>query len=214
MLSKTKPLVLIGGGGHASVLADILLGQGRDILAVISPKDVSSRNVFSGILHLNNDYDVRRFPSNEVLLVNGIGAVPRSSFRERISQYFLELGYKFETVISSKAMVSEHAMIKSGVQVLPGASVQTGAIICDHSIINTGAVVEHDCDIGAYCHIAPNATVCGGVRVEDNVYIGANSTVLQGLKLERSSVVGAGATLTKDLSFNMTAYPSKVEVKD
>ena len=39
------PLIIIGGGGHASVLVDILRSQNRQILALISPDDVSSRTV-------------------------------------------------------------------------------------------------------------------------------------------------------------------------
>ncbi|CAB1259791.1 acetyltransferase [Vibrio cholerae] len=208
-MNKHKPLILIGGGGHASVLADILLGQGRDIVAVISPNDLSSRAVFTGLVHLTQDEEVKRFSPDSVYLVNGIGMLPRSTLRQRVNQQFLELGYQFETVIASDAHVSRFATIHSGAQILSGARVQTGAVVGEHTIVNSGALVEHDCQIGAYNHIAPNATLCGDVLTEENVYIGANATVIQGLALEAQSTVGAGAILTQSLPLGDTCYPAR-----
>jgi len=211
--NKLKPLVLIGGGGHASVLADILIDQGREILAVISPNELSSRKVFSGIQHFSKDEELECFSPENVLLVNGIGMMPRSVARKTVNQKFLKLGYEFETVISSDAIVSSFSVIQPGVQIFSGAIIQTGAIVSEHTIINTGAVIEHDCCIGRYNHIAPNATLSGGVKTEDEVFVGANSTILQDCKLGELSVVGAGVTLTKDLGTNLVAYPSRTEIK-
>lgn len=213
MLNKGKPLVLIGGGGHASVLADILLGQGREILAVISPDDLSSRAVFADLAHLTQDEEVKRFSPDSVHLVNGIGMLPRSMLRQRVNQQFLELGYQFETVIASDAHVSRFATIHSGAQILSGARVQAGAVIGEHTIVNSGALVEHDCQIGAYNHIAPNATLCGDVLTAEDVYIGANATVIQGLALEAQSTVGAGAILTQSLPLGDTCYPARACIK-
>ncbi|MEL4420906.1 acetyltransferase [Shewanella algae] len=213
-MNKPLPLVLIGGGGHASVLADILLGQGREILAIICPDDISTRTVFAGIPHFTQNNDITRFNSDSVLLVNGIGMVPRSNLRRRVNKIFLELGYQFETVIASDANVSVFAEIKSGVQILPGARVQTGAIIAEHTIVNSGALIEHDCRIGAHNHIAPHATLCGDVLTLEEVYIGANATIIQGLVLESQSIVGAGAILTQSLMKSRTCYPARAHIKE
>lgn len=82
------PIVMIGGGGHASVLAEILLTQGRDILAVISPEDVSQRSVFKGISILEKDEDILRFDKDKILLVNGIGMMPKSGFKKKLMNTF------------------------------------------------------------------------------------------------------------------------------
>ncbi|WP_336942209.1 acetyltransferase [Vibrio cholerae] len=204
-MNKHKPLVLIGGGGHASVLADILLGQGRDIVAVISPDALSSRAVFAGLEHLTQDEEVKRFSPESVHLVNGIGILPRSMLRQRVNQQFLELGYQFETVIASDAHVSRFATIHSGAQILSGARVQTGAVIGEHTIVNSGALVEHDCQIGAYNHIAPRATLCGGISSEELVFIGAGAVICPGVSLGRKCIVGAGVTIRSDVLAGITA---------
>ncbi|WP_210442910.1 acetyltransferase [Vibrio crassostreae] len=207
------PIVMIGGGGHASVLAEILLTQGRDILAVLSPEDVSQRSVFKGIATLEKDEDILRFDKEKVLLVNGIGMMPKSGFKQKINEYFLSLGYQFETIIADSAFVSPFSKIETGAQILPMAIIQTGATVGRHSIINTGALVEHDCRIGAYSHVAPKATLCGQVTTKENAYVGAGSTVIQGLSIDSGAIVGAGAILTKSLEENAIAYPARAIIK-
>ena len=50
-------------------------------------------------------------------------------------------------------------------------------------IINHGAVVDHDCTIGDFSHIAPNATLGGSVRVGSNVLIGTGANILPGVSV-------------------------------
>lgn len=207
------PIVIIGGGGHASVLTEILLTQGRKILAVVSPEGINQRPVFKGMVNLKSDEDVLTFDKEKVRLVNGIGMMPKSNFKKKINEYFLSLGYRFETVIADSALVSPYSKIEAGAQILPRAIIQIGATIGSHSIINTGALVEHDCSVGTYNHIAPKATLCGQVETKDNVYIGAGSTVIQGISIASGTVVGAGATLTQSVKENTIVYPARVAIK-
>lgn len=204
---------MIGGGGHASVLTDILRQQGRDILAVVSPQDISQRAVFEGIHHLKSDKDVLKLSPSNVLLVNGIGMMPKSSFKLEVNEYFLSRGYQFETVIASCASVSPFAKVGIGCQVLHSAIIQAGVSLGKHNIVNTTALVEHDSVIGDYCHIAPRATVCGQVVIGDSAYIGAGANVIQGLTLAEGCIVGAGSTILSDVQPNtMTFSKSKKQV--
>jgi len=214
-LSSTflKPILIIGGGGHASVLVDILRAQGREILAVVCPDDISMRSVFNGIPHLKNDADVLTFAPDEVLLVNGIGMLPTSNLKRKLNQYYLSYDYQFETVIAESAHVSPFADVEAGAQVFAGAIVQVGAQIGAHSVINSGAIIEHDCKIGHYNHIAPRATLCGQVTTGENVYVGAGATVIQNIMLAQNSIVGAGAIVTKHLSSSQICYPSRATIK-
>ncbi|MHB0999887.1 MAG: acyltransferase [Armatimonadota bacterium] len=52
----------------------------------------------------------------------------------------------------------------------------------------------------------------GGVRIEDNVWLGANVTVLDGVTIGRDSIIGAGAVVTRDIpEFSIAlGVPAKV----
>jgi sugar O-acyltransferase (sialic acid O-acetyltransferase NeuD family) len=208
---KNKPLVIIGGGGHASVLVDILLAQNRNILSVVSPSEVDNV-IFSGIKHISNDSEVLNYSPNDVLLVNGIGMMPHSNTRKKVNEYYLSLGFKFESVISDKAIISTYALLSSGVQILHGAVIQTGAKVGSHSIINSRVVVEHDTSVGTYNHIAPGVVLCGNVKTGDDVFVGAGATVIQNIELHDGVIISAGATVTCPVPKNSVCYPSRATV--
>lgn len=207
-----KPIIMIGSGGHASVLADILLQQEYTILAAISP-DKGSSPLFKNIQHFDSDDDILQFSPDEVKLVNGLGSLPNQNLRNELFDCFSQLGYQFETVISRDAIVSTYSSIAAGAQVLTGAIIQTGAMIGSNSIVNSGAIVEHDCHIGIHNHIAPGVTICGGVQTGAHVHIGTGANVIQSVSIGKHSVVAAGATVTKDMPDNSIAYGyrSKIE---
>lgn len=69
-------------------------------------------------------------------------------------------------------------------------------------IINTAAIVEHECKIGDYSHIAPNATLCGNVTIGSGVFFGAGAVARQGICIGNNSTVGAGSVVTKDIPPN------------
>ena len=69
----------------------------------------------------------------------------------------------------------------------------------DACIVNHKASVDHDCVVGAGVHLAPGATVCGCVTIENNVMVGANAVVLPRLKIGSGSIIGAGAVISKDV---------------
>ncbi|MBQ0372984.1 MULTISPECIES: acetyltransferase [Providencia] len=210
----TKPLVLIGGGGHASVLADILFQQNRQIIAVICPDDISSRKIFKGISHLTLDHEIKKFPPDQIRLINGLGILPHSNIRMKVNSHFIQMGYQFDSVIANSAFVSDYVELGAGAQILSRAIIQTGVTIGENSIINTGAIIEHDCYIGNNNHIAPGAILCGGVATSDAVYIGANATIIQDITITKDSIIGAGAVITKDILSSSICYPNKGLVKN
>ncbi|QOL27088.1 acetyltransferase [Thalassotalea sp. LPB0316] len=207
--STNKSVIMIGSGGHASVLLDILLKQKVDVIAVSSNEEVIERTIFKGIKHIKGNEGVLAYSSNDVLLVNGVGAMPGSDIRRKIHKNFTEQGYQFLTVIADDAYVSEYATLAQGVQVLSMAVIQAGATVGEASIINTKASVDHDCQLGFNNHIAPGATLSGQVVTGENVHIGTGANVIQCLEIGSNSVIGAGATLTKNLGHNQIVYPAR-----
>lgn len=180
---------------------DILKKQGRatQVIAVVSKDNNIDSNIFSNVVHLKNDDDVLSYPTEEVKLVNAIGFLPGNNIRKKISDFYHEKGYLFETIISIDSIVSEYSKINQGVQIFPGAIVQANVVIGNNTIVNTGSIIEHDSVIGADTHIAPRATICGGVYVSCNTFIGANTTIIQNKKVGKNVIVGAGVTVKHDL---------------
>lgn len=204
-----KKVVIIGGGGHAKVLLEILYRLNIDVDAIVAPQINSDSKLFRGLKHYLHDDALLQYGAADVVLVNGIGSLPGDTLRAEIFDKFLLAGYEFLTVISDLAIVSAHCRLGMGVQVMPGAIINADTYIGDNCIINTGAIVEHDCKLGASNHIAPGATLSGGVECGDNVHIGTGANVIQCIQIGSGSIVGAGATVTKHLPSNKKLYVAK-----
>lgn len=203
---------MLGAGGHASVLVDILRSQGRTPIAIVAPKLDEMRTVLADIEYWQDEGKILELMPEQYQLVNGIGSLPGIDLRARLFSHYQKLGFSFASVISSQAIVSDYAFIEEGVQIMTGAIIQTGSRVGHNSIINTAAIVEHDCNIGANNHIAPGAVICGGVETGAGVHVGTNATVIQGITIGASAVIGAGATLTKHLGENQIAYVARGSV--
>jgi sugar O-acyltransferase (sialic acid O-acetyltransferase NeuD family) len=197
-----KPVILIGGGGHAKVLISTLLLQGRTVLGFVDPKP--SLPSLLGIAHLGGDDMVFVYEPDQVRLINGVGSTDSTVLRRTIYEKFLERQYIFETIIHPSAIIAPEVHIENGVQVMAGAVVQPGSHLGANAIINTGAHVDHDCLIDAHAHIAPGVTLSGNVHVGIGAHIGTGACVIQGITINAASIVGAGAVVVRDVLAGVT----------
>lgn len=203
-------VLLLGAGGHASVLLEILIEQKINIIGYVSPIAAANQKLFLNLHWFKNDEDILQFDNSMIKLVNGIGSLPGNTIRADLYRKYKNLGYSFETLISKKADVSKYACLEEGVQVMRGAIVQTGASIGYNSIVNTGAIIDHDCSIGSNNHIAPGATISGQVTSSSNVHFGTGSSVIQSIDINENAVIGAGAIITKNVDKNTICFPARI----
>ncbi len=212
---STKPLLILGGGGHAKVIIDCLRHYNCSILGITDPDKDKHSTVLMGVKVIGTDELVLNYQPDEVLLINGMGSVSKPDKRKELFKSFKGKGYYFSQVVHSSAVLSTYIKLGEGLQLMAGAIIQPGCIIGNNSIINTNASVDHDCHIGANVHIAPSVTLSGGVVVEDDVHIGSGATIVQGVHIGHGSTVGAGSLVLNNVPPNVKALgvPAKVVSK-
>lgn len=197
----TVRILVIGGGGHGRVTADALLAAGGTVVGFLdSDPGLKGRDVL-GLPVVGGDEALDDSLFQDCLLANGIGGVGvggRPSMRRRMQERLERAGRVFVGVRHPAAIVSAFAVVDPTAQLFASSVVQPGARIGRGCIINTAAVVEHDCDVGAFTHCAPGSLVCGDVVVGEDSHIGARAVVLQGVHLGGGVVVGAGAAVIRD----------------
>ena len=209
----SKPVVMLGAGGHAKVLMEILEQNDCKLMAIVSPETPSWTPETFNPIWLKADEDVLDFSSNDYLLINGLGSLPaNNNKRTELHAFFKQQGYEFKTVIAKGAVVSGYSLLGEGVQVCPG-SVVNQCTVGQFTIINSGAIVEHDVYIGENSHIAPGAVICGDVALGNQVHVGAGATIIQGVEVGNGAVIGAGSIVTKNVPAFHTVYPAKGLIK-
>ncbi|WP_418301574.1 acetyltransferase [Lysinibacillus fusiformis] len=197
-----KPIIILGNGGHASVLTEILLFQNREILGYTAPEEQT--NMY-GLEYLGTDAIFEKYSPLKVELVLGLGTVGNSNVRQSLFKKLKSQGYTFVICAHPRAIISSTATLEEGTQIMAGAIVQPYAQIGQNTIINTGAIIEHDCVIGSHVHIAPGVTLSGSVHIGDCSHIGTNSSVIQGISIGKNSLIGAGAVVISNIGTNKKA---------
>ncbi|WP_455388055.1 acetyltransferase [Petrachloros mirabilis] len=195
-----RPLVLIGGGGHASVVAAVV---GKiDLYRIIGYTAPAAGTGSLDLPYLGGDDVLPDLAASQRVVgaVLGIGIVDTGDDRSALQRRLLGYGLFLPPVVSPTAVVNSHVVIGDGTVVMDGVVINPGTRIGECSIINTNATVEHDCLIGACSHVAPGAVLCGGVSVGNQSVIGAKACVLPGVRVGDRCLVGAGSTVTRDLT--------------
>lgn len=190
-----RPVIVLGSGGHAKVLIEILKILKINIVGITESDQTKMGTTIEGVPVLGPDAVVFSYSPDSVMLVNGLGTVKSTVHRKSIFDQFRSLGYSFKSVFHPSAIISSNTEIAEGVQIMAGAIIQPGVAIGANSIINTKSSIDHDCRIGSNVHVAPGVTVSGDVLIEDGVHVGTGSTIIQGIKICRDSVIGAGSVV-------------------
>lgn len=207
-LRESSPkLLMIGAGGHARVLQELLAEAGIALSGVVAPAGSSSLLV--GQLPLIPEAELvsgaGTYSPADYLLVNGLGSAGPITARAAVFAKLKSAGFNFLQLEAQTAHVSSSALLSEGVQVMHRAVIHSDARIEENVIINTGAIVEHHNIVGASSHIAVGAVLCGQVEIGEKVHVGANATILQGIKIGSNAIIGAGAVVTNDVPANHTA---------
>ena len=134
--------------------------------------------------------------------------------RAEIYKYILaETGQEPINCIHPSVEISPSVQIGWGNLICPRAVLHTDSQIKNCTIINTGAIVEHDCKVLDFAQVSPGSTLCGRVIVGKYSFIGANSTVIPNKHVGTKSTVGAGSVVTKYVPNNVlvVGVPAKIK---
>ena len=194
MLKNKKKLIILGSGGHAKILLEILEKNKNIILGVCCPNLKSlNQKIWRDLPVLGDDNYLENVDRKSVKIVNGVGY--SNTDRKKIFNKIKRMGFNFKSIVHPEAIISKYARISEGSQVLAGAIIQTDSLIGINSIINTGAQIDHDCIIGNHCHIAPGCILCGHVTISDMVFLGCGSTVVPGVQLHTQKFYKANSII-------------------
>lgn len=194
-------VILIGSGGHAGVLRELLKAKNVEPIAILDNAPIKFGEKFFGI-KIFNEADYSLFEPSEFILVNGIGSIDVNKDRKHLYTQFKNVGYQFMTLVHHMSFVGNRVELMEGVQILAGTIIQNDVVIGENSLVNTGAIIDHNVKIGSHVHVAPGVTLSGNVTVGDGSHIGVGAIVIQGVKIGSNVLVAAGSVVIEDVGDN------------
>lgn len=185
-----QPICIIGAGGHARVVMDIICSQfGEKYIEGIydDSSDMQGRTVCNKIVKPTTE-----IKANSLAIV----AIGSNNSRKSIVSRFQSF-VRWAVIVHPTAWICKGVTIGEGTVVCAGAIVQPEAMIGKHVILNTACRIDHHCQISDFVHIAPSCTLCGNVSIHQDSFIGAASVVRQGILIEKDVIVGCGSVVVK-----------------
>ena len=147
-------ICIFGAGGHSKVVKDVALSQNIDIKAIFDDypktKYLHKPPVFSSD-------KIKNYLNYDFLICVG-----NNRTRKEISKRNKN---SFTTLIDKNSLIGSNVSILKGTVIMRGVIINPDTKIGKHAIINTAAVIEHDCCIADYVHISPNVTITGNVSI-------------------------------------------------
>ena len=200
MTRKLDKIILLGGGGHAKVLIDLVNTSGQfEILGILATQLEIGTKVLNVPVLGGDDLLPELFSKGIKNVCIAIGSVKDNTRRRNLFDKVKQMGFLVPYLLHPQAIISKNVHFSEGVQIMVGVNVQTDSLFKENTIINTGAIIEHDCSIGSHAHICSGAVISGGCTVGDGAFIGAGATVMQGINIGQYVTVAAGAVVVKDV---------------
>lgn len=192
--------VIIGAGGHASVLLDALATADVNLAGIVEANRAMWGTTWNGVPVLGGDDEIERLAGQGIThFVIGVGGIGDNRPRVRLFERAVHAGLTPLSVFHPASVISLRATLGSGCQALPGAIVNAGAHLGSNVIVNSGAIIEHDSRIADHVHVATGARLASTVTVGRGAHIGAGAIVLQRRTVGDWAVVGAGAVVVDDV---------------
>ena len=191
MTATAPPLFVVGAGGHAKVVIAALEARGENVVGVLDDDAAKHGSKILGVSVVGACEELDHARADAVL------AIGDNATRKQLAGRLA--GVTWRAVVHPRAIVHTSVRLGEGSVVLAGAVVQPDATIGPHAIVNTAASVDHDCELGAFVHLAPGVRLAGDVVVEEGAFVGIGASVLPGRRIGAWSTVGAGAVVVDDV---------------
>lgn len=199
-----KHIAILGSGGHAKVVIDALqLAVSGVCIEIFDEIQTQVGRQIAGF-SVQSGYPI--CPYVHV-------AIGDNSVRNRLGLLLKAQEQVLYSVVHPKAIIAQTARVEAGCFVAANAILAPCAQLEEGCIVNHAAVVDHDCIVGAWTHIAPGVVLGGGVRIGKGCLIGAGAVILPNVSIGDNAIIGAGAVVTRPVFANQTVQGVPARVK-
>ena len=192
-----RPLVILGAGTFAIEVLEAAELSGREVRGfLVSAPEWRTSPTHEGLpVHTPDDLPLAPDAAH---LVAGIASTKRRAPIEEMTRR----GFAFAAVRHPSAIVSPRATVGRGAFIGAGVIVSANTIVGPHVILNRGANVAHDVELGACATVGPGAVIAGAVTVGARAWIGVGAVVRDHLAIGEGAVIAAGAVVVKPVRAN------------
>lgn len=193
-IHSVEKTILVGGGGHALSLLEAMPDTaGFAGYLALRPSESMP------LPWLGTDDMALQLKDDHLFHMAFVySRLPIMTPRRKLLEKYREMGVRFGSVIAPNAVVTRNATVGDGCAILQNAIINR-AHLGENVVVNTGAIVEHDCTVGDNTFIGPGAVIGGAVKIGRDCFVGLGSRLKNGITLADGVSVGMGTVITESL---------------
>ncbi|MCP4139323.1 MAG: acetyltransferase [Chloroflexi bacterium] len=200
-------ILILGAGGHAKVIVDIIELEAKYNVVGILDQDPKIIEPILGYPLLGKEENlpklIKEYAIKGIIIAIGDNFI-RSRAAARIKENYPELS--FPSAVHPKTIIARDVKIGEGTVIMAGVSVNAGSVLGDFCILNTNSILDHDSSLGNFSSLAPGVTVGGDCQIGNHSAVGIGATLLHGIKIGEHSVIGAASLVNKSIPPYTVAY--------
>lgn len=197
-----KPLIIIGGDGHGSVINACVNDNRRrfndlewEVKGFCNDYDTE----VDGYPVLGKIVDIPKLIEEGYYFAWGIHIIAKNHLTARLFESLNIPEERWATIIHKSAFVDQSVIIEPGVFVMYNAYIAPRTRIGKCTMVKANTNIGHDVKIGAISHIAMGSTIvsCSSIGYCSDIAIGAS--MLAHTAVGDYSMLGAASLLTHDI---------------
>ncbi len=201
-----KNLIIVGGGGMGRsvfCIAKNSIGYNTEFCVKGYIDDnIHSLDGFEGyppVLDTIKDYQIQEGD----VFVCSIGS---TQTKRKICENLKSRGAKFQTLLTTTAIVRQNAQIGDGCIIADYAAIGCDCHIGENCLIQNYSIVAHDCVIGDYVRIDTHAVCVGGVKVDEAATVHTGAVISHKVIVGKNSVVAACSFVIRKVKPDSTVF--------
>ncbi len=207
-----EKVIVIGSGGHAKVVIDILQEMGTFEIIGVTSNSIPAGQNFLSLKVLGDDNSIlETVDKSKVKLAMGLGGYRDNTLRTKVFDKMKSQGFAFINAIHPHSFISKSCKLGEAVTIFPGVVLNTETSIGNNTIIATSASVDHETIIGDHVLISAGVTIGAYSKIGNQTLLALGSKVISGLEIGENTLIASGAVVVANTIPNsqMFGVPAK-----
>ena len=211
-----KKILVIGSGGHAKVVIDLIESSTTFEIVGIVTKNQNIEH-FMGYPVIGDDSVLDGYKRNGIdAIAIGVGGYKDNEQRENIYNLVIIKGFIPVTLVHHSVILGRDVSMGRGCVVFPGVVINTDVKIGNNVIVATSSSVDHETVVEDHVLISAGVTIGANTIIKKGALIALGAKIVSGVTIEEKIIIGAGAVVVNDCkALGMyLGIPAKMYVRD
>lgn len=194
-----RSVVVLGSGGHAKCIIDVLEAMGGYDIAGCIYDDTDPTRIVAGVPIIGRADRIETLAEEGFSVAIGLGGWTDTDAHRELFDQADALGLDIVTPIDPRARVAPSAVVGRGSVIFAGADIAVDVVLGENVIVATNSFISHESRIGDHVLLSAGVAIGGNVTIGNGTLVAIGATIASRTTLGSDCLVAAGAVVVDDV---------------